>query len=92
MDRMTIPIGPQHPLLKEPMSFTVTVEGEQVLASTMRTGYVHRGIERLAESRNYRQVVHLVERICGICSHVHTTTFCDAVETLLGLEVPPRAW
>jgi len=92
MDRMTIPIGPQHPLLKEPMSFTVTVEGEQVLASTMRMGYVHRGIEKLAESRNYRQVVHLVERICGICSHVHTTTFCDAVETLLGLEVPPRAW
>jgi NADH-quinone oxidoreductase subunit D len=91
MDRMTIPIGPQHPLLKEPMSFNVTVEGERVLEATMRLGYVHRGIEKLAERRTYIQVVHLVERICGICSHVHTTTFCDAVESLLGLEVPRRA-
>lgn len=91
MDRMTIPIGPQHPLLKEPMSFNVTVEGEQVLEATMRLGYVHRGIEKLCESRTYTQAVHLVERICGICSHVHTTTFCDAVESLLGLDLPQRA-
>ncbi len=92
MDRMTIPIGPQHPLLKEPMAFTVTVEGERVLEAAMRLGYVHRGIEKLAESRTYVQLVHVVERICGICSHVHTTTFCDAVESLMGLEVPPRAY
>jgi len=91
MDRMTIPIGPQHPLLKEPMSFLLTIEGEQVLESAMRLGYVYRGIEKLAERRTYTQIVHLVERICGICSHVHTTTFCDTVESLLGAEVPRRA-
>jgi NADH-quinone oxidoreductase subunit D len=91
MTKVTIPIGPQHPLLKEPLSFLLTVEGEQVLDGTMRLGYVHRGIERLCQERTYVQAVHLIERICGICSHVHTTTYCRGVEALLGVEVPPRA-
>jgi NADH-quinone oxidoreductase subunit D len=90
MNKVTVPIGPQHPLLKEPMSFQLTVEGEHVVESALRLGYVHRGIERLCESRTYVQAVHLVERVCGICSHVHTTTFCQTVEALLGLDVPLR--
>ncbi|MFP4346442.1 MAG: nickel-dependent hydrogenase large subunit [Anaerolineales bacterium] len=90
MTKVTIPIGPQHPLLKEPLSFLLTVEGEQVRESTLRLGYVHRGIERLCQERTYVQAVHLIERICGICSHVHTTTYCQGVEALLGLEVPLR--
>ena len=91
MTRMTIPIGPQHPMLKEPLSFLLTVEGEQVVESALRLGYVHRGIERICQNRNYVQNIYLVERICGICSHIHTTTYCQGVETLLGLQVPPRA-
>ena len=87
---MTIPIGPQHPVLKEPLSFLLTVEGERIVDSSLRIGYVHRGIERLCQERNYVQNVHLLERVCGICSHVHTTAYCQGVETLLGLEVPPR--
>jgi len=86
-----IPIGPQHPALKEPLSFLLTVEGERIVDSLLRIGYVHRGIERLCQERTYVQNVHLLERVCGICSHVHTTTYCQAVEALLGLEVPPRA-
>ena len=87
---MTIPVGPQHPVLKEPLGFTLTVEGETILDSVLRIGYVHRGIERLSQERNYIQNLHLMERICGICSHVHTTTYCQGVEALLGLEVPIR--
>ena len=90
MQKVTVPIGPQHPLLKEPVAFQLTVEGEHVVESALRLGYVHRGIERLCESRSYVQAVHLVERVCGICSHVHTTTYCQTVEALLGLEVPLR--
>lgn len=90
MAKMTIPIGPQHPLLKEPLSFLIDVEGEEVLSSSLRLGYVHRGIEKLAESRTFLQNVHLFERICGICSHIHTTTYCQGVEALLELDVPPR--
>jgi NADH-quinone oxidoreductase subunit D len=72
------------------MAFQLTVEGEHVVESALRLGYVHRGIERLCESRTYVQAVHLVERVCGICSHVHTTTFCQTVEALLDLDVPLR--
>ncbi len=90
MTKITIPIGPQHPLLKEPVAFTLTLEGEYVTESTMRLGYVHRGIERLCQERTYIQNVHLLERVCGICSHVHTTTYCQGVEALLGLDVPQR--
>lgn len=90
MTRVTIPIGPQHPLLKEPLAFQLMVEGEHVLDSTMRLGYVHRGIELLCQKRSYIQAVHLIERVCGICSHIHTTTYCQGVEALLGLEVPLR--
>jgi len=90
MTRVTIPVGPQHPLLKEPLSLRLIAEGERVVEATMRLGYVHRGIERLAEERSYVQNLHLLERVCGICSHVHTTTYCQGVEALLDLEVPPR--
>ena len=91
MNKMSIPIGPQHPLLKEPLSMMIDIAGERVLGGSLRLGYVHRGIERLAQQRTYVQDVHLIERICGICSHIHTTTFCFAVEALLEIEIPPRA-
>ncbi len=91
MNKISIPIGPQHPLLKEPLTMNIDISGERVLGGTLRLGYVHRGIERLAQQKTYVQNVHLIERICGICSHVHTTTFCHAVETLLGIDVPIRA-
>jgi membrane-bound hydrogenase subunit alpha len=91
MSRMTIPIGPQHPALKEPISFLLTVEGERIVESALRIGYVHRGLERIFQNRNYVQNVHVAERVCGICSHAHTTTYCQGAEALLELEVPPRA-
>lgn len=91
MEHVTIPIGPQHPLLKEPISLQINIAGEDVLGGVLRIGYVHRGIEKLAQSRNYTQNIPLMERICGICSHVHTTTYSYAVESLLGLNIPERA-
>ncbi len=90
MSKIIVPIGPQHPLLKEPLAFSLTLEGEHVIESAMRLGYVHRGLERLSQERTYVQNVHLFERVCGICSHIHTTTFCQGVEALMELEVPPR--
>jgi Ni,Fe-hydrogenase III large subunit len=48
-------------------------------------------IEYLAERRNFQQIISLVERVCGICSNVHSMTFCLSVERLLNLEVPERA-
>ena len=88
---VTIPIGPQHPALKEPASFALTLQGEKILQAGVRLGYNHRGIEKACEERTYTQDVYLVERICGICSHSHATCFVQAVEEIAKLEVPKRA-
>jgi NADH-quinone oxidoreductase subunit D len=91
MSTITIPVGPQHPLLKEPISFSLDIAGERVESARVNIGYVHRGMEKLCQQRTYTQNVALVECVCGICSHAHTTAYCQAVESLAQIEVPLRA-
>jgi len=86
-----IPIGPYHPSLEEPFKLEVKCQGEIVQDATMHIKFNFRGVEWLAQRRNYSQAVALVERVCGICSNLHTLTFCRAVEQLAGLSVPTRA-
>jgi NADH-quinone oxidoreductase subunit D len=86
-----VPIGPQHPALKEPGHFEFTVDGEIVTGARMRLGYAHRGIEKAAESRNWIQNLYLFERICGICSHTHAMAYSMGVEQLAKVEIPARA-
>ncbi len=90
-EKFIVPIGPQHPALKEPGHFEFTVDGEVVTAASVRLGFVHRGIEKGTESRNWNQNLYLLERICGICSHVHAFAYVLGVEKLAGVTVPPRA-
>jgi len=85
-----IPIGPQHPALKEPISLRMTIEGEVITDADIRLGYNHRGIEKLAEERNWIQNIYLMERICGICSHSHATCYVQAVERLMEIAPPKR--
>ena len=90
-ESFTIPIGPQHPALKEPGHFLISVDGEIVTDAVVRLGYAHRGIEKAVESRTWVQSLYMLERICGICSHIHAMAFCIGVEQLAGVDVPPRA-
>jgi formate hydrogenlyase subunit 5 len=87
----TIIMGPQHPAFLEPEKFSLTVDGEVVRKVEPRIGYVHRGIEKAAESRTYLQDVYLVERICGICNSCHASCFCQTVEAIMGIDIPPKA-
>ena len=89
--KFIVPIGPQHPALKEPGHFEFTVDGEIVTGAGVRLGYVHRGIEKGTESRNWTQNIYLLERVCGICSHIHATAYVLGVEKLANVTVPPRA-
>ncbi len=93
MSRPTIriPLGPQHPALKEPEYFMFEVEGEYVVDVKPRIGYAHRGVEKAAENRTFVQDLYLIERTCGICSHAHTTCYTQVIEQILGVEVPSRA-
>ncbi len=86
-----IPLGPFHPALEEPYKIEVTCEGERITDADITIGFNFRGVEWLAERKSYTQDIALLERICGICSNVHTMTFCRAVEQLADIEVPERA-
>jgi ech hydrogenase subunit E len=90
-EKFIVPIGPQHPALKEPGHFEFTVDGEIITAASVRLGYVHRGIEKTAENRTWIQNLYLLERVCGICSHVHALAYTLGVENLANITVPPRA-
>ncbi|MDD2716732.1 MAG: nickel-dependent hydrogenase large subunit [Candidatus Wallbacteria bacterium] len=85
-----IPVGPQHPALKEPASFLMQLRGEKITSTNIMLGYNHRGIEKACEQRTFIQCLYLLERVCGICSHSHSTCFIQAVEEIAGLEVPKR--
>ncbi|MDR3725400.1 MAG: nickel-dependent hydrogenase large subunit [Terracidiphilus sp.] len=86
-----IPMGPYHPGLEEPYKLDMICEGETVVDAQLHIGFNLRGIEHLAETRNFIQVNALMERVCGICSFIHTLTLCQAMEPLAGLEPPLRA-
>ncbi len=86
-----IPIGPYHPLQEEPELFKLYCDGEIVRDIKWETGYNHRGIEKLSESKTFDQVFFLVERVCGICSTSHPFAFANCMEEIAGVEVPDRA-
>ncbi len=90
MAEFKVPIGPQHPALKEPISLRMTLDGEMIQDADLKLGYNHRGLEKLAEERNYIQNLYLTERICGICSNSHQMCYCQGVEKLMELEPAKR--
>lgn len=89
--RVQIPIGPQHPALKEPGMFKLTVEGEKIVDAEVNIGYNHRGIEKIAEGNTHLQNLYLLARICGICSATHNGNYAQAVEFAAEIEIPERA-
>jgi Ni,Fe-hydrogenase III large subunit len=86
-----IPIGPYHPGLEEPYKLDLLCEGETVKDAELSIGFNFRGIELLAEKRNYVQAIALMERVCGICSNIHSMSFCQAIENAAGITPPERA-
>jgi ech hydrogenase subunit E len=89
--KTVIPFGPQHPVLPEPIHLDLVVEDEIVLQAIPSIGFIHRGLEKLVETKDYVEYVYVAERICGICSFIHGLTYCQAIEALMKTEVPERA-
>lgn len=86
-----IPFGPQHPVLPEPLHLDLVVEDEHVIDAVPQIGFVHRGLEKLVEKRDYNQMLFVIERICGICSFGHGMGYAETIERLMDVEVPVRA-
>jgi ech hydrogenase subunit E len=89
--RTVIPFGPQHPVLPEPVHLDLVMEDEKVVTAIPRIGFIHRGLEKLVEKRDYTQFVYITERICGICSFGHSMGYSQCIEQLMGIEVTDRA-
>ena len=88
----TMPIGPIHPAIHEPIRLDLSVDGEEIVDVDVAAGQVHRGIEWIGMNRNNPvQSIYLAERICGICSACHPFAFVQAIEQAAGIDVPPRA-
>jgi len=89
--RTVVPFGPQHPVLPEPIQLKLVCEGEKVIEVLPNIGYIHRGIEKGGEIKDFQQTLHLIERTCGICSFMHALAYAQGIEEMLKMEVPPRA-
>ena len=90
-EHMTINIGPQHPSTHGVFRLRVTFDGEVILEIEPVFGYLHRGTEKLAEERNYVQIITLTDRMDYVASMTNNQAYCLTVEKLLGVEPPPRA-
>jgi NADH-quinone oxidoreductase subunit D len=88
---LTINLGPHHPATHGVLRLMTTLEGEVVRDLKPIVGYVHTGIEKTAEQKNYWQAITCVERMDYLSYYFNSYAFCGAVEELLGLEVPKRA-
>jgi NADH-quinone oxidoreductase subunit D len=88
---LTLNIGPHHPATHGVLRLLVTLEGEVVRDLKPIIGYVHTGIEKTAEDKSYWKVIPVVERMDYLAYYANAMAYCGAVETLLGIEVPPRA-
>ena len=92
VERYTIPVGPIHPALKEPIRLDLGVDGEEIIDVDVAMGQVHRGIEWLGMNRNNPiQNIYLAERVCGICNICHPFAYIMAVEQAAGITPPERA-
>ena len=88
--RTVIPFGPQHPVLPEPIHLDLVLEDERVVDAIPSIGYIHRGLELLVKKLEYTEMAYVAERICGICSFIHGMGYCQAVEDVMKITLPPR--
>ena len=88
---LTLNFGPHHPATHGVLRLLCTLEGEVIRDMKPIIGYVHTGIEKTAEDKSYWKAIPVVERMDYLAYYFNAMAFCGAVETLVGLDVPPRA-
>lgn len=90
-EEIQISMGPQHPSTHGVLRVVLTLDGEIVVDAQPDIGYLHRGIEKLAEKRSYLQFVTLTDRTDYLSSMLNNEVYALAIEKLMGIEVPERA-
>jgi len=90
-ETMIINMGPQHPSTHGVLRVVLELDGEVVVKATPDIGFLHRGLEKLAESKTYHQCIPLTDRLDYVAGMSNNLAYVLAVEKLLGMEAPPRA-
>mgnify|MGYP005810168045 CR=1 FL=1 len=90
-DELVINLGPQHPATHGVLRVVLKLDGEKVVDADVFIGYLHRGVEKLSESRDWSQIVLLTDRLDYVASAAANLAYVETVEKLLSLEVPRRA-
>ena len=90
-DEIILNMGPQHPSTHGVLRVKLRLDGERILDSECIIGYLHRGVEKIAEHRSYQQFAPYVDRMDYVAAISNGLGYCEAVEKLLGVEAPPRA-
>ncbi|MGO0122656.1 NADH-quinone oxidoreductase subunit D [Desulfothermobacter acidiphilus] len=88
---LVLNMGPQHPSTHGVYRAVLTLDGEKIIQLENEVGYLHRGIEKLAESRNYHQFLPYTDRLDYLAPVLNNLGYVQAVEKLLGIEVPEKA-
>lgn len=90
-DIIKVNVGPQHPSTHGVLRLITELDGEKIVSVTPEIGYLHRGLEKMAESRTYLQYLPLVDRIDYLGGFFTSYAFCNAVENLADIKVSKRA-
>lgn len=90
-DELVLNMGPQHPSTHGVLRVKLKLDGERVRGTECVIGYLHRGIEKIAENRTYQQFAPYVDRMDYVAAVSNGLGYCEAVEKLLNVEAPPRA-
>jgi NADH-quinone oxidoreductase subunit D len=88
---LVLNMGPQHPSTHGVLRVILKLDGEKVLGTDCVIGYLHRGVEKIAENRTYAQFNPYVDRMDYVAAISNGLGYCLAVEKLLNVEAPPRA-
>ncbi len=86
-----VPVGPIHAGIIEPGHFRFSQAGENIIHLDAKLFFTHRGIEKAVEGLDVETAFYQAERICGACTVSHALSYCQAVETMAGVTVSPRA-
>lgn len=89
--RMVINMGPQHPATHGVLRLVLEVDGERIIKAVPDVGYLHRGIEKIAENKTYQEFMPYTDRMDYLAPYSNNVAYCLAVEKLVGIEAPPRA-
>ncbi len=84
-------MGPQHPATHGVLRVVLALNGERIVKATVDPGYLHRGVEKLAEGLTYGQIIPHTDRLDYVCAMTNNYAYVRTVETLLNLEVPERS-